>query len=281
MTANFRKFMIGALQICAQDISKLGILRVIRSDLPPHTQAYNEVLVIFKDLRQRDYVYMKSRLLAKYIDPETRKPTAGFRMEIPDYLMSTFKLLEEVGYQLRDEYGERLRKYIKYDDNNISLYMEVRFPEERRWFRMSPRAAKEIHESGDRETLDAIKTRIRHRSAERATTTPTPLAMPRDVQRERRLSAMSIDDEMNEDVAAAPPKTIMNVLNATARTTKTTKNAHSTAAPAKRITKRADSPMPTTVGTAQRQSRAAAHAGAPTPTTSIRPVPTWMPDPRP
>ena len=140
---DLRGFLSGALKFSSEEIRSLGIMRATRTVLPVRTLAHNEVRVIFRERRDRERVAMRSRHLGRYIDPETRKPTAGFRMDVPDYLASEFKLLEETGYQLRDEYGKKLRKYIKYDHAELSLFLEISFNSGGRWHRITPRMARD------------------------------------------------------------------------------------------------------------------------------------------
>ena len=57
----------------------------------------------------------KGRMLADYKD-ETGHPTAGMRMDVPDFLASTFKILDNYGARMRRIHGKETRKYIKYDE---------------------------------------------------------------------------------------------------------------------------------------------------------------------
>ena len=167
MHLELQKFLTGALEFRARDISGLEIMRIYRCDLPARTIAHSAIRVIFKSTRGREAVVRKSRLLGRYVDPASRQPTAGFRMDVPDYLAPDFRTLEDTGYQLREEYGETLRKYIKYDETALNLYLEVRFPGDKRWSRITPRLAREIIEVGDREMTEGIKKCMRRRSVER------------------------------------------------------------------------------------------------------------------
>ena len=169
MLMQLHRFLGGALKFRQSEISAMEILRVYRTDLPARTLAHNEIRVIFKTPRGRDTVSMRSKYLGRYMDPQTRLPTAGFRLDIPDYLAQDFRMLEDTGYQLREEYGDELRKYIKYDDLELGLYLEVRFPGEKRWTKITPRIAREIVECGNRDMAEGIKRRMRRRSTERAT----------------------------------------------------------------------------------------------------------------
>ena len=167
MLLELQRFLTGGLNFRAREISALGIMRVFRSDLPVRTLAHNEIKVVFKTERGREAIMLRSRMLGRFVDQATRQPTAGFRIVIPDYLVPQFRMLEDTGYQLREEYGDELRKYVKYDHAALGLYLEVRFPKEKRWTRITPRLAREIVEYGNREVAEGIKQRMRRRSTER------------------------------------------------------------------------------------------------------------------
>ena len=166
MRISLNEFLVGALQFRASEVGVLGVLRIYRSELPASAHVYDEVRVIFRDRRARDAVNARARHLGQYVDPVTRKPTAGFRMDVPDYLAGDFKTLEETGYQLKGEYGDGFRKYIKYNHSDLSLYLEVSFSrDDRRWTRITPRMAREIRECEDRDVAELIKRRLRSRSS--------------------------------------------------------------------------------------------------------------------
>ena len=173
-----QSFLTGALDFRAQEISALEIMRIYRFDLPARTMAHTAIRVVFKAQRGRQSIVRKSRLLGRYVNTETRQPTEGFRMDIPDYLATDFRTLEDTGYQLREEYGDELRKYIKYDEDTLGLYLEVRFPADNRWTRITPLLAREIVEYGNREIAEGIKKRMRRRSMERGASLSTTTSVP-------------------------------------------------------------------------------------------------------
>ena len=63
-----------------------------------------EVLVTFQDAQERNYFFSKAKNLASYRD-ESGNPTAGLRIDVPPYLMPTFKLLTDHGYDIRRAHG--------------------------------------------------------------------------------------------------------------------------------------------------------------------------------
>ena len=136
------------------EVDFLAVQEITRAKPTSNTQVHDEIIVTFSDARDRDKIYRKAGKLAPYRD-EHGKPTAGFRQEVPTFLISAHKLLTETGFQLKRQHGKQLRWYIKYDDEDYCLYLEVKMPESGSWQRLSPSAAREIREpSGRRELLE-------------------------------------------------------------------------------------------------------------------------------
>ena len=149
---SFKSFLAEALLIPSSDFTATGIEQVRRVASPRGALAYDEVLVLFSTPEKRDDFFAKGKLLAPYKDDEN-KPTAGFRMEVPAYLMSTFRCLRDVGFELRRKHGISFRRYIKYDDENCDLYLEVKLPGRPNWRRISPSVARDMRDLADRDEL--------------------------------------------------------------------------------------------------------------------------------
>ena len=54
-----------------------------------------------------------------------RKPTAGIRLKVPPFLAATFKTIKRHGYTLRAKHGLKFKRHIKYDDEEMSLFLNV------------------------------------------------------------------------------------------------------------------------------------------------------------
>ena len=121
----------------------------------PEDQVYDKVRVTFKDKQARDSVASKGILLAKFVDKENR-PTAGFRLDVPDYVAGDFKSLQEYGYYMRGLHGKQTKRHVKYDDEELSLYMELRVPDSPLWLRVTPELAKELKQQADKEELQTL-----------------------------------------------------------------------------------------------------------------------------
>ena len=108
---------------------ELGIEKVTRVKSAPRGVAHMEVVVDFVDNYARDDILMRGPMLSEYRD-STNKPTAGIRLDIPSHLMGIFKTLESFGFALKRRYGEKLKKHIKFDEFDHTLYIQVGLKEE-------------------------------------------------------------------------------------------------------------------------------------------------------
>ena len=119
----------------------------------------DEVVIVFKDQRKRDLAMASSVNLAKYID-QFGKPTAGTRIEVPEELGDTFRLLSRFGTRLRARHGAGTKRHVKFDDYNGSMYVNVKLPGDATWTRVSPNMAKDDLEASIREEQRANGKRL-------------------------------------------------------------------------------------------------------------------------
>ena len=124
---------------------KLGIESVKRAKSAPRGVAFLEVIVLFSDPYAKDEILSRGPMLAEYRDAKN-KPTAGIRLDIPAYLMGSFKVLESFGFALKRRHGQNFRKHIKFDEFDSSLYIQVgvkKEDEEMQWTDYSAAEARE------------------------------------------------------------------------------------------------------------------------------------------
>ena len=160
MRSNLDTFLLEALQLTREEIDDLDIESVTRTRLRHNARIHLEVLVKFSSVEARDQVAMRGGYLAEFVD-SCKKPLAGIRMDIPMYLNGVFKLLNSYGYKLRQLHGEGTKRYVKYDEANLSLYLDVRTPESEEWFQITPAQAKELQELRDQSNMKRLYKSLR------------------------------------------------------------------------------------------------------------------------
>ena len=101
LNAAFRDFAVEALLVSDTVVRTAGITDVIRVRSSPQGNVYKEILVSFRDPQERDYYFSKAKNLACFRDKDGN-PTADIRMDVTPYLLPTFKLLNEHGFDIRN-----------------------------------------------------------------------------------------------------------------------------------------------------------------------------------
>ena len=120
------------LQVDEEDVADTDIAGVRKVKGTKGFGAENECLVILKDTDTRDLVCSHAHNLAgqKLLPNEQ---VSNIRLEIPAHLRETFRTLDQHGHLLKVKYGKQLRRHIRYDNENLSLYLEVRKNADERW----------------------------------------------------------------------------------------------------------------------------------------------------
>ena len=131
---NAGEFMYHKLALL--DIYESMIDVVCRPDAPSSHLAKFEVVLTFKDKEILDRVLVASPRLAGCVD-DAGRPTAGIRLEIPRRLKSAFSVLYKYGNQLRRRHGTELKKHIRFDEANLSIFMKVKLPGDDTWSEVS------------------------------------------------------------------------------------------------------------------------------------------------
>ena len=141
-------FMSGALEM--NDVEKnIGIESVERTgDARGGGVVYDEVVVCFADVETRDTVFRRGNKLAGYID-ENRRPTCGIRLHITEKMKPAFNVLQRYGFLLKKKHPS-LKKYVKFDDYQRSLFIQVRLEEGGEWLNVTPEEAGDFVRENDR-----------------------------------------------------------------------------------------------------------------------------------
>ena len=139
MVAEVVNFARGALLVESLDNS--WIESVGRAPSTKGGHAHNEVVVVFTDKNKRDEAFAMRKNLSTYVDLDG-KPTSGVRIQVPHYLTPTFKMLEAYGHDLKRKHGKEFRWYIKFDDFERTLFLQIKIPNIGEWIDISPEEAR-------------------------------------------------------------------------------------------------------------------------------------------
>ena len=113
----------------------------------------NEVRVLFKDVETRDMIYSYAPNLAN------KRDKAGMRLEVPSHLLGHFKTLERYGRLLKSRHP-LLRWHIKYDDPELSMFLNVKLSDEERWSKIDFATARSETRKEDSDIATSFRERL-------------------------------------------------------------------------------------------------------------------------
>lgn len=122
----------------AEIIEGLTFEKVEKQSQTRRSKIQDEVLVMLETSQQRDVIQSFATNLAAV------QGKAGMRLDIPDHLRGLFRLFEAHAAALRAEYGT-VKRAIRFDDMNASLYMDVKL-EDTEWHRITDEEMRTIQE---------------------------------------------------------------------------------------------------------------------------------------
>ena len=112
----------------------------------------DEVIVEFDCKEVRDTVKAQGPNLANYRDE------AGMRLHLPNHLQKDFKALMSLSYELKKKNPD-LRRNVKFDENDLGLYMDIQIKKDGHWKRVKPDQARTANQrsglTAGPDTLDA------------------------------------------------------------------------------------------------------------------------------
>ena len=161
------EFCLEALKMTRPEIREITIEKIRRTRTSPNATAFLEICVTYQNVDDRDYVMAKARNLGELVD-DKGKPTAGMRMEVPGYLMSVFRDLNNYAYLVRKSGGKGSKTYTKFDDTSRSLYLEVKIPSSDSWLRITPEKARELIVESTSKELRELQKRMGRRNSARS-----------------------------------------------------------------------------------------------------------------
>ena len=149
LKAGAMEFILNKLLVEEDDIDASDIIDARRVRGRSGGSPTLECLVTFKDVETRDMVCSYARNLGDQRVGEGQQ-RSNIRMEIPAHLMDTFRLLDRHGHLLKEKYGKDLRRHVRYDDDTLSLYLDVKRSSKDQWRRITPETARRERNTRDR-----------------------------------------------------------------------------------------------------------------------------------
>ena len=141
LIVNLVDFLITVLGL-PKSIANGGAIETIRR-LAPSRFFNDEILVVFKEVSVRDTVIGSTGMLSEMRDKATNRSTAGIRVDVPEFLRSTEKILEEYGRRVRAIHGKGTKHHIKFDDGETTIYLNIRKSGDDSWTRVYGDQARE------------------------------------------------------------------------------------------------------------------------------------------
>ena len=157
LTGDFMIKILGIPPNCLPQDTVESIRRISTPRARRPGKIHNEVLITFKEVATRDMVYSYAPNLAKY---RQEKSPPGVRIDFPDHLRGIFSTLEKYGATMRSELGPGLKRSIKFDDTEMSLRIDVCFPGDDDWTKVSYELAREEVEKRKKTESEATRNRL-------------------------------------------------------------------------------------------------------------------------
>ena len=155
-TVCVRRFFIMNMKVPA-DLAREAEIESVKKSTQNHQKSRitQEYIVTFADVETRDSIKSYANGLAG------NQGQAGLRLELPDTLRGSYKVLDEHGLALKNLYGKDTKRSIKFDDRNKNLMMDVKLPGSLKWHNVTieqARRAKKMSEEMEIAKLSKGKT---------------------------------------------------------------------------------------------------------------------------
>ena len=131
---------------------------------PSKSKIKNEYIVTFAERESRDTIKSYARNLAR------AKGEAGLRLDVPEHLKGTHKVLEEHAYSLINLHGKEVKRNIRFDERTENLMMDIKMPQSSRWHNLTARQAIEARKIKEEKDIQAIRLAAANRPTDKERT---------------------------------------------------------------------------------------------------------------
>ena len=133
LTTAVRTFLVARL---GMDADYIGSINLTASKYrTPRAKTTDEVLVVFDTYENRDMVRAAAPALGG-------RGNTGVRIHVPRHLQEGFKILDRLCYAMKAD-SKNLRRSVKFDDDNLTIFADVRLDDGEPWKRIYIDEAKE------------------------------------------------------------------------------------------------------------------------------------------
>ena len=152
-------FLLDTLLVEKSTLEQMPKIRIRRTIVPGRTKIKNEVLLTFNNKYNRDKICSHAKNLASKTS-EDGSPTAGLRLDYPEHLAKDFRALEAYGAYLRRTRGKEMKRNYRFNDDDESIYMDIRLPNDTEWLRITAEMAREQNKRKNATSNNNIRRRI-------------------------------------------------------------------------------------------------------------------------
>ena len=136
-------FIRKIVKVPEDEVHDNQIERARRALYTRKTSSTLEAVATFSSVFARDRVSAHGKNLRPYFDEQDR-PTAGMKIDFPPFLSKTFRILEWYRAEMRRNHGPGTRRNIRFNDDDLSLYLDVKLPGDDHWHRVEQDMAEDF-----------------------------------------------------------------------------------------------------------------------------------------
>ena len=132
-----RRFFIMCMKVPAnltREVNIESVRMAVRGK--ENNRITDEYIVTFREAEDRDAIKSYASGLAD------SQGLAGLRLELPEFLKGSSRILEEHGFAVRQLYGKETKRNIKFDDRNRDLMIDIKLPGSTKWHNVTVEQAK-------------------------------------------------------------------------------------------------------------------------------------------
>ena len=135
---SLEKYMLEKLGLSESFVKEDMGSVTIRKHVERKPRYQDEVFATFETKQIRDLIKLHAPNLAKF------GQEAGMRLHVPDTLQKDFKALMGLSYELKRTHKD-LNRSIKFDEDNLGLFMDMQLRKDGPWKRVDSEQAKQAN----------------------------------------------------------------------------------------------------------------------------------------